>query len=57
MATTANPKAIEIPNIPIPLGPVLDIPAITADPHPKSTRLNVPINSAPYFFMFSSYFT
>ena len=28
-----------------------DVPAITAEPQPKRTRLNVPMNSAPYFFM------
>jgi hypothetical protein len=49
----ANPKAIEIPNKPMPEGPVVLVEAITADPQPKSTRLNVPINSAISFFVSS----
>jgi hypothetical protein len=51
IATTVKPKAIAVPDNPIPLGPAADIPAITAEPHPKRTRLNVPMNSAPYFFI------
>jgi hypothetical protein len=51
MATTAKPNAIEIPSNPAPLGPTWAFPEITASPQPNNTRVNVPINSAKYFFV------
>src|ERR1700742_1369792 len=44
-AISPKPKANAIPKT-----PTLS-PATTAVPQPKSTRMNVPINSARYFFM------
>jgi hypothetical protein len=49
MATTDNPNASAIPNKPMPVVPLA--PDITADPHPKSTRQNVPNNSAVNFLI------
>lgn len=45
IATIDNPKAIAIPNVPIPSIP----PPMTATPVPNNTSTNVPINSAIAF--------
>ena len=50
IAISAKPKAKAMPSTPMPLGwPIL--PAITAAPQPKNTRVKVPMNSAKYFRM------
>jgi len=51
IVSTVKPNARETPSRPIPTSGKLA--AITALPHPPKTSQNVPINSAPYFSLYS----